>query len=82
MLKHCRWLGESKCQPQPGKQSKSSKRSDRTLIRLSLADRKLTSKELGIELKDSTGVELSATTMRKRLLEMVFEDATLKRTHC
>ena len=36
---------------------KSSKRSDRTMFRLFLADRKLTSKELARKVKDRKGAE-------------------------
>ena len=66
-----RWMetGDSRCQPRSGKKRKSVTRCDRTLIRISLRKRKLTSKELSGELKESSGVELSASTVRKRLLE-------------
>ena len=66
-----RWMktGDSRCQPRSGRKRKSVTRSDRTLIRISLRNRKLTSKELSRELKESSGVELSAPTVRKRLLE-------------
>ena len=66
-----RWMetGNSRCQPRLGRKRKSVTRSDRTLIRISLRNRKLTSKELSRKLKESSGVELSAPTMRRRLLE-------------
>ena len=66
-----RWMetGDSKCQPRSGRKRKSVTRSDRTLIRISLRNKKLTSKELSKELKESSGVELSAPTVRRRLLE-------------
>ena len=51
---------------------KSSKISDRTLVKISLADRKLTSKKLTTELKYSTGAKLSAPGVRKGCWEMVF----------
>ena len=60
---------ESKCPAQFRRKRKSSKRSDRALVRLSLGGRKLTSHGLVRELTDITGDELSASTARKRLLE-------------
>ena len=69
-----RWEGshKSKCQPQAGRKRKSSKRSDRTLVRLSLADRKLTSKKLARRLKDNTDIEYCSSTGKIRLLEYSF----------
>ena len=66
-----RWMetGDSRCQPRSGRKRKSVTRSDRALIRISLRNRKLTSKELSRELKESIGVELSAPTVRRMLLE-------------
>ena len=66
-----RWMqtGDSRCQPRSGRKRKSVTRCDRTLIRISLRNRKLTLKELSRELKESSGVELSAPTVRRRLLE-------------
>ena len=66
-----RWMetGDSRCQHQSGRKRKSVTRSDRALIGISLRNRKLTSKELSRELKESSGVELSAPTVRRRLLE-------------
>ena len=66
-----RWIetGDAKCQPRSGRKRKSTKRSDRTLVRISLGNRRLNSKELARELKESSGVELSAPTVRRRLLE-------------
>ena len=66
-----RWMetGDLRCQPRSGRKRKSVTRSDRTPIRISLRNRKLTSKELSMELKESSGVELSAPTVRGRLLE-------------
>ena len=66
-----RWMetGDSRCQPRSRRKRKSLIRSDRTLIRISLRNRKLISKELSRELKESSGVELSASTVRRRLLE-------------
>ena len=49
--------------------SGNQQRSDRTLVRISLGNRRLNSKELVRELKKSSGVELSAPTVRRRLLE-------------
>ena len=51
------------------KKQKSTKRSDRTLVRISLGNRRLNSQELARELKESSGVALSAPTVRRRLLE-------------
>ena len=67
MLKRWMETGDSRCQPRSGRKRKSVTRSDRTLILL--RNRKLTSKELSRELKESSGVELSAPTLRRRLLE-------------
>ena len=66
-----RWIEtrDAKCQPRSGRKRKSTKRSDRTLVRISLGNRRLNSKELARELKESSGVELSAPTVRRRLLE-------------
>ena len=69
VLKRWKATGESKCQPRSGRKRKSTERTDRTLVRLSLANRKLTSKELARELKESSSVELSTPTVRRRLLE-------------
>ena len=69
VLKRWKATGESKCQPRSGRKRKSTERTDRTLVRLSLANRKLTSKELARELKESNSVELSTPTVRRRLLE-------------
>ena len=66
-----RWMEtrDSRCQPRSGRKRMSVTRCDRTLIRISLRNRKLTSKELSRELKESSGVKLSAPTARRRLLE-------------
>ena len=66
-----RWMetGDSRCQPRSGRKRKSVTRCDRTLIRISLRNRKLTLKEFSRELKKNSGVELSAPTVRRRLLE-------------
>ena len=69
VLKRWMEIGDSRCQPRSGRKRKSVTRSDRTLIRISLQNRKLTWKELSRELKESSGVELSAPTVRRRLLE-------------
>ena len=69
VLKRWKATGESKCQPRSRRKRKSTERTDRTLVRLSLANRKLTSKELARELKESSSVELSTPTVRRRLLE-------------
>ena len=69
MLKWWMETGDSKCHPRSGRKQKSVIRSDRTLIRISLRNRKLTSKELSRELKESSGVKLSAPTVRRRLIE-------------
>ena len=66
-----RWIatGDSKCQPRTGRKRKSTRRTDRTLMRISLRNRKVISKELARELKESSNVELSTPTVRRRLLE-------------
>ena len=69
MLKRWMETGDSRCQPRSGRKRKSVTRCDKTLIRISLRNRKLTSKELSRELKESSGIELSAPTVRRRLLE-------------
>ena len=71
--------GDSRCQPRSGRKRKSVTRSDRTLIRISLRNRKLTSKELSRELKESSGVELSAPTVRRRLLENGFRECKARK---
>ena len=69
MLKRWMETGDSRCQPRSGRKRKLVTRSDETLIRISLRNRKLTSKELSRKLKESSEVELSAPTVRRRLLE-------------
>ena len=69
MLKQWMEIEDSRCHPQSGRKRKSVTRSDRTLIRVSLRNRKLTLKELSKELKESSGVELFASTVRRWLLE-------------
>ena len=69
VLKRRMETGDLRCQPRSGRKRKSVTRSNRTLIRISLRNKKLTSKELSRELKESSGVELSAPTVRRRLLE-------------
>ena len=56
-------------QTSAGRTRKSTTRTDRTLVRLSLSNRKLTSSELSRDLRESTGTKLSAPTVRRRLLE-------------
>ena len=65
VLKRWKGSGESKYQFQSGRKRKSTKRSDATLVILSLADKKLAFKKLAKELQDSTGVELSAPATGK-----------------
>ena len=47
---------------------KSTIRQDRALVRLSLSNRRLTSFDLCQEWRQSIGVEVSTSTIRKRLL--------------
>ena len=49
--------------------TKSTIRQDRALVRLSLSNRRLTSSDLCQEWRQSTGVEVSTSTIRKRLLQ-------------
>ena len=69
VLKQWKATGDSRCQPRSGRKRQSTRISDRTLVRISLGNRKLISKELAWELKERSGVELSAPTVRRRLLE-------------
>ena len=55
--------------PRSGRPRKSSGREDRTLVRLSLADRHLTSPPLRREWEESTGVQVSTRTVRRRLVD-------------
>ena len=48
---------------------KSTIRQDRVLVRLSLSNRRLTSSGLSKEWRQNTGVEVSTSTVRKRLLQ-------------
>ena len=48
---------------------KSTIRQDRALGRLSLSNRRLTSSDLSKEWRQSAGVEVSTSTVRKRLLQ-------------
>ena len=48
---------------------KSTIRQDRALVRLSLSNRRLTSSDLSKEWRQSAGVEVSTSTIRKRLLQ-------------
>ncbi|XP_067932984.1 uncharacterized protein [Watersipora subatra] len=52
-----------------GRKRKSSTRDDRSLVRLSLSDRKKTSTDLRREWKAYTGVEASSSSARRRLIE-------------
>ena len=76
-----RWMetGDSSCQPRSGRKRKSVTRCDRALIRISLRNRKLTSKELSKDLKGSSGVELSAPTVRRRLLENILRECKARK---
>ena len=78
-----RWIetGDAKCQPRSGRKRKSTKRSDRTLVRISLGNRRLNSKELARELKESSGVELSAPTVRRRSLENGLRGCKARKNH-
>ena len=66
VLKRWKETGESKCKPRPGRTRKSTTRTDRTLVRLSLSNRKLTSSELSRDLRESTGTKLSAPNSKKK----------------
>ena len=48
---------------------KSTIRQDRALVRLSLSNRRLTSSDLSKEWRQSAGVEVSTSTIRKKLLQ-------------
>ena len=61
--------GNSACKKRSGRTRKSTKRDDRVLTRLCLTDRHLNSTQLAREWKESTGVIVSTSTVRKRLLE-------------
>lgn len=65
-----RWKETGKFEERPGRgrKMKSTIRQDRALVRLSLSDRRLTSSELCKDWRQSTGVEVSTSTIRKRLL--------------
>ena len=65
-----RWKETGKFEERPGRgrKMKSTIRQDRALIRLSLSNRHLTSSDLCQEWRQSTGVEVSTSTIRKRLL--------------
>ena len=65
-----RWKETGKFEERPGRgrKMKSTIRQDRALVRLSLSDRRLTSSELCKDWRQSTGVEVSISTIRKRLL--------------
>ncbi|KAK9720436.1 Transposase [Popillia japonica] len=53
-----------------GRQRKTTARDERVLQRLCLKNRASTSTELAKELKDATGVSVSASTVRRRLKSM------------
>ena len=82
VLKRCMETEDSRCQLRSGRKRKSVTRCDRTLIKISLGNRKLTSKELSRELKKSSGVELSAPTVRRRLLENGLRECKAKKSRC
>ncbi len=76
-----RWKTTGSTDDQKGRGRKriSSTREDRTLVRLSLSDRKRTSTDLRREWKDSTGVEASSSVVRRRLLENGLRGCKAKR---
>ena len=65
-----RWKETGKFEERPGRgrKMKSTIRQDRALVRLSLPNRPLTNSDLCHEWRQSTGVEVSTSTIRKRLL--------------
>ena len=65
-----RWKETGKFEERPGRgrKMKSNIRQDRALVRISLSNRRLTSSDLCQEWRQSTGVEVSTSTIRKRLL--------------
>lgn len=56
-----------KSKPRSGRRNKTTPREDRILERLSLNDRKKTSKMLSSELVNQHGISISARTVRRRL---------------
>ena len=72
-----RWKESEKFEERPGRERKikSTIRHDRALVRLSPSDRRLTRSEFGKEWRQSTGVELSTSTVQKRLLGSGLGDA-------
>ena len=65
-----RWKKTGKFEERPGRgrKIKSTIRQDRGLVRLSLSNQRLTSSDLCQEWRQSTGVEVSTSTIRKGLL--------------
>ena len=67
-LKRWKETGKFEERPGRGRKMKSTIRQDRALVRLSLSNRRLTNSDLCQEWRQSTGVEVSTSTIRKRLL--------------
>ena len=66
-----------------GRMRKSTRERNRNLIRISVGNKNLTSKELARELKDISNVELPTTTVRRRLLEGGFRECkVVKKNSC
>ena len=65
-----RWKKTGKFEERPGRgrNMKSTIRQDRALVRLSLSNRRLTSSDRRQEWRQSIGVEVSTSIIRKRLL--------------
>lgn len=68
-IKRFQETGSQNHRARSGRPRISTERADRSLVRISLSDRKLTSAHLRREWKESTGVEAARSTVRQRLLD-------------
>lgn len=67
-IKRLKSTGTTDAKPKSGRKRISTPRDDKLLARLSLKDRRKTSLELCKEWQESTGVQASGSTVRRRLL--------------
>ena len=72
ILKKKRETGTVADRPRSGRPRATTNREDRSLVRLSLSDRRASSKILKSQLQDVTGSSLSTRSIRRRLLKAAF----------
>lgn len=68
-IKRFKEIGSYENRPKSGRKRRTNARQDRILERISLRDRMKTSKELSSELLQDHGINLAASSVRRRLVE-------------